>query len=143
MSFYALKLISYILLFKNQSAEKAFAYEQFGVVKEQPILGGSQQFWKLTYPKEVLSKEGEKKECHRFYHDCKRYNEILIYIQCTTEETVSFKKIRQNTYRNQPPNHHLLNALCFPFLATICYWQKATVFIYFPLILFLKVKYFQ
>lgn len=113
MSFYALKLISYILLFKNQSAEKAFAYEQFGVVKEQqPILGGSQQFWKLTYPKEVLSKEGEKKECHRFYHDCKRYNEILIYIQCTTEETVSFKKITDKTPTGINPQTIIYLTLC-------------------------------
>lgn len=49
LTFYALKFISYILLFKNKSAEKSIEYEQFGVVKEQqPILPGSQQLEKQS-----------------------------------------------------------------------------------------------
>lgn len=45
---------------------------------------------KLTYPEEV--KVGWGEDHHTFFHDSKGYNKIFIYIQCTIEETVRFKK---------------------------------------------------
>lgn len=68
MAFYALKFISYILLFKNTSAEKALSMSNLEWSKNnnQFYLVLNNQENNLTYPKDVLSKEEEKKDCHLF-----------------------------------------------------------------------------
>lgn len=95
---------------------------------------GSQWFRnKLTYPEEVKCDGWRGKRTATFFFlTAKVIMRFSFTFKVPQRKLSGLKNNRQNIHRNQPPNHHLLNILCFTFLAIICYQQKATVFIFLP-----------
>lgn len=130
-------------MLKTKVLKKHLSMNNLQWSKNKPILPGSQWFWKLTYPEEVLGRFWVKREQER-----KREKGLALFLFLMTAKVImkfsftfrvplrklsGLKNNRQNIYRKSNPLTTIYLTLCVsPFLLQYVIKQKATVFIFFP-----------